>query len=120
LGRIAIVFFVAIGTYLVRADTEAGPFVLAPVYIIALAASVWYVASFVEKRGVSRKQTWVQVFIDFSVVAATVYFSSGPVSVFTFLMVIVILEAGLLLGMSPSFLFAAMASAFMVLQVVLY
>lgn len=122
LGRIAIVFFVAVGTYLVRADAapDRGPFVLAPVYIIALAASVWYVASFVEKRGVSRKQTWVQVFIDYFVVAATVYFSSGPISVFTFLMVIVILEAGLLLGMSPSFLFAAMASVFMLLQVILY
>lgn len=122
LGRIAIVFFVAVGTYLVRADAQMdrGPFVLAPVYIIALAASVWYVASFVERRGVSRKQTWIQVIIDFLVVAATVFFSNGADSIFTFLMVIVILESGLLLGMSPSFLFAAMGSAFMVLQVVLY
>ncbi len=121
LGRIGIVLFAAVGTYMVRvdADLDRGGFPLAPVYIIALAASFWYVASFRERRGVSRRQTWVQVFIDFFVVAATVHFSGGPTSFFTFLVVIVILESGLLLGLTPSFLFAAMASGFMFLQVVL-
>lgn len=65
---------------------------------------------------VSRIMVWTHVLLDFSVIAATISFTGGPTSFFTFLLVVVILEAGLLLGLSQGFLFAVISSLFVATQ----
>lgn len=64
----------------------------------------------------SRIMMWTHVLLDFAVVAATVSFTGGTTSFFTFLLVVVILEAGLLLGLSQGFLFAVLSALFVGIQ----
>jgi two-component system, NtrC family, sensor histidine kinase PilS len=67
-------------------------------------------------KNVAPALTWTQVFLDFSVVAATVSFTGGTSGYFTLLFVIVILETGALMGLSQGFVFAALTAFFFVLQ----
>jgi two-component system sensor histidine kinase PilS (NtrC family) len=60
--------------------------------------------------------TWAQLLVDFGVVAATVSFTGGALSLFTFLFVIVILEAGLLLGQTQGIIIATLSTAFILIQ----
>ena len=57
------------------------------------------------------------MWVDFGVVAATISYTGGHASFFTFLLVIVILEAGVLMGLMQGFVFASMASMYMLYQV---
>ena len=57
-----------------------------------------------------------QVLLDFAVIAATISFTGEGISVFKFMLVTVILEAGLLLGLSQGFVFAILSTVFVSVQ----
>jgi two-component system sensor histidine kinase PilS (NtrC family) len=86
--------------------------VLIATYAVALICSVWYFVTLRRGHRVSAALTWTQVFVDFSVVAMTVNFTGGQASYFTSLLVIVILEAGVLMGLVQGFLFATLSGGF--------
>jgi two-component system sensor histidine kinase PilS (NtrC family) len=91
-------------------------YVLAGLYVAAFAISLLYVFSARQGKRVRPLLTWNQVLVDLGLVAATVAFTGGINSYFDFLFVVVILEAGLLLGLPQGFIFASMATAFVCLQ----
>lgn len=92
--------------------------VLGPFYLLGFGIGVSYLHAMAKNpRTASPLLTWSQVLVDFALVAATVSFTGGPGSIFTFLFVVVILEAGLLLGPVQGFVFASMASVFTLTQV---
>jgi two-component system, NtrC family, sensor histidine kinase PilS len=111
-ARIAVLFIVAIGTNLTAESTQF-LYILAPIYFGAMATSLWYLFSLRRQQALTSLLTWTQMIVDFGVVAATISFTEGESSFFTFLLVIVILEAGVLMGLLQGFLFATMASSFM-------
>ncbi|MBX3176918.1 MAG: PAS domain S-box protein [Candidatus Hydrogenedentes bacterium] len=116
IARIGMVVVVALGAELVTGDKEAFRYLLNGIYIAALASSLWYLVVLRREGSIPAILTWTQVFVDFGVVAATISFTGGHGSAFTFLLVIVILEAGVLMGLLQGFVFATAASAFMVYQ----
>jgi len=93
-------------------------YVLLALYGVGLLISGLYLAVLFRQRRVSPLLTWTQMLVDFGLVAATLGFTGGVYSFFTFLIVIVILEAGLLLGMPQGFVFATLATVFMAIQTV--
>ncbi|MCP4644149.1 MAG: PAS domain S-box protein [bacterium] len=116
--RIAVLVVVASGTYLI--GEEAGSFAsyLLAFYVFGFLSALWYLLSLRWSRSApSSLLTWAQLLVDFGVVAATVSFTGGPDSFFTFLFVVVILEAGLLLGLMQGYVFASLAVGVMLLQV---
>lgn len=114
-ARIGVLLLTAAGAYRLSAYRELNLF-LFTLYAFALATSVLYLISLRRSQAVPNVLTWTQMLVDFSVVSATVAFTGGIQSFFTFLVVIVILEAGLLLGLAQGFLFATLATAFMAIQ----
>lgn len=116
--RILLLVVVAAGAYALRerVDTILVRF-LGLFYLFGVVSCLWYLISLRWTHPSSTPLlTWAQVLVDFGVVAATVGCTGGAQSVFTFLFVIVILEAGLLLGPSQGFIFATLAAGFMVIQ----
>lgn len=111
-ARIAVLLLLAVGGGVVSASAEFGLF-LAVIYAAALVSSLWYLVALRREYSVSARLTWTQMFVDFGVVAVTISVTSGHSSVFTSLLVIVILEAGVLMGLVQGFLFACLSSAFM-------
>lgn len=111
-ARIAILFVVAAGTSLVRGGSGFGA-IHAIIYTLALASSLWYFVALRRDQTISARLTWTQMFVDFGVVAFTISFTGGENSFYTPLLVIVILEAGVLMGIMQGFLFATLATAFM-------
>lgn len=111
-ARIAVLLIVAVGGGVVSVSTEFGLF-LAAIYGAALISSLWYLLALRREYSVSARLTWTQMFVDFGVVAVTISVTSGHGSVFTSLLVVVILEAGVLMGLFQGFLFACLSSAFM-------
>jgi two-component system sensor histidine kinase PilS (NtrC family) len=92
--------------------------VLGPFYLLGFGIGISYMGAMGRNpRAASPLLTWSQVLVDFALVAATVSFTGGPSSIFTFLFVVVILEAGLLLGPAQGFLFASLASVFTLTQI---
>jgi len=89
---------------------------LAIYYTFAAAASAWHLLAFFRGVYLGHRLTWAQVLVDFGSVALTVHFTGGPGSFFTFLFVVVILEAALLLGIRHGFFFALFATLFMLAQ----
>ncbi len=87
-----------------------------PIYIIALILSIWHLCEL--KKGYYQLHflLWAQMFIDFGVVCATIGITEGYASSFTFLLVVVIMEAGFLLGIYQGFTFAIFSILFMGLQ----
>lgn len=114
-ARIAVLLIITVGT-LTRVDLPPLRLLLAVIYAGAFASSIWYL--FVLRRqGVgSALLTWTQMLVDFGVVAVTISFTGGHNSDFTFLLVIVILEAGVLMGQVQGFVFASLATAYMLTQ----
>jgi two-component system, NtrC family, sensor histidine kinase PilS len=90
---------------------------LLPFYVFGVASGAWCLLSQRRPGEAPALRTWAQVLVDFCVIAATISFTGGPSSLFTFLFVLVILEAGLLLGLVQGFVLAAMASLFMITQI---
>jgi len=87
-------------------------YVLTATYVVALVCSICYFAVFRRGGRISAALTWTQVFVDFAVMTMTINFTGGQSSFFTSLLVIVILEAGVLMGLVHGFLFAMISSVF--------
>ncbi len=117
LARIGMLVVVAIGAQLVADEEEAFRHLLTAIYASAFASSMWYLIVLKRDNSVPAILTWTQVLVDFGVVAATISYTGGHTSFFTFLLVIVILEAGVLMGLLQGFVFATMASLYMFYQV---
>ncbi len=111
MARIVVLLLMVGGTWRMVAEREIFV-VLVATYLVALICSVWYFITLRRGRRVSVALTWTQVFVDFGVMAMTVNFTGGQSSFFTSLLVIVILEAGVLMGLVHGFLFATLSSAF--------
>ena len=111
IARIVVLLLMVGGTRRMVADREV-LFVLTATYVVALVCSVWYFVTLRRERRVSAALTWTQVFVDFGVMIMTVNFTGGQSSFFTSLLVIVILEAGVLMGLVQGFLFATLSGAF--------
>lgn len=115
IARLIILFVVATGTQQVQVQI-IGIMVLAAIFFAAIACSIWYLISLQRGKSVASALTWTQVFLDFSVVAATVSFTGGTSGYFTLLFVIVILEAGALMGLFQGFVFALLTALFLLSQ----
>ncbi len=118
IARIGVLSFVAIGAAFMR--IESGAQILLALYVSGFAVGLLYLYALQTSGRVGTVQSWAQVLVDFSIVASTVALTQGPSSVFTFMFVMVILEAGLLLGLSQSIALASITSAFMLQQLVVY
>ncbi len=105
LGRTAAILLIAGGAHaLVRDDLAYN--ILIGIYLAAAVCGLSYLHSLRATSHVTAGLTWTQMLLDFSVVAATVSFTGGQESVFVFLLLVVVLEAGVLLGLAQGFLFA--------------
>ena len=116
IARMGVLALAAVGAYRSTTHTQFD-YVLLGLYVLALFTGLLYLITLKRAKTIPLLLTWTQMLVDFGVVAATVSFSGGVWSFFTFLLVIVILEAGLLLGLAQGFLFATMAVMFMFVQV---
>ncbi len=125
LARIVVLILAAIGAYRFApstvnlhhlGDTAQILYVLIGLYLVALVMGALYIASLKRSKTVPLLLTWTQILVDFSVVAATIGFTGGIRSFFVFLLVIVILEAGLFLGLAQGFVFATLATVFVGVQ----
>lgn len=114
-ARIGVLLVVAGGTGSIAA-TRGLNAVLISLYLGAFASSLWYLYALRKDQTVSAVLTWTQMLVDFGIVAVTISFTKGQASFFTFLLVIVILEAGVLMGLVQGFVFATLASVFMFFQ----
>ncbi len=88
-----------------------------PIYIMAFILSCWHLVEL--WRGWTSRFSfllWAQMFVDFGIVCTTIGLTEGYRSPLTFLLVIVIMEAGFLLGIYQGFLFAIFSIAFMGVQ----
>lgn len=114
-ARIAVLLVIAMGTF-ATVGPPALRILLATIYTGALASSVWYLFILRREGAGSALLTWTQMLVDFGVVAVTISFTGGQNSDFTFLLVIVILEAGVLMGQAQGFVFASLATVYMLTQ----
>jgi len=118
-GRIGVLVIVALGAGFITAQTEFS-YSLSIIYVAAFASMLWYLVALRREHSLSAVLTWTQMLVDFGVVAATISFTMKQEgSLFTFLLVIVILEAGVLMGLVQGFVFASLASGFMFFQFIL-
>ena len=120
--RIGVLAVVSAGTHLLLAQTTVDPLYLRCLdifYGLGFFSCLWYLCSLWWVRPARPLLTWAQLLVDFGVVAATVSFTGGTHSHLAFLFVVVILEAGLLLSPAQGFVFATLATIFMLLQLIL-
>ncbi|HUW59845.1 MAG TPA: ATP-binding protein [Candidatus Bathyarchaeia archaeon] len=117
-ARVVVLGLAGAGIYRLGTYQGVGLLLLA-LFSFAAVTSILCLLSLRRSSHVHPLLTWTQMLVDLSVVAATISFTGGIRSQFAFLMVIVILEAGLLLGLAQGFLFATLASLFMFLQAVM-
>ncbi|HIJ66323.1 MAG TPA: PAS domain S-box protein, partial [Candidatus Hydrogenedentes bacterium] len=116
--RIGILCLVAVGAMLLE-DVRDSPrgYWLVFFCSLGLASGIGYLVA-VKRAGALRPfVARAQALIDLLVVGATISLTGGPVSFFSFLFVVVILEAGLFLGIPSGFVVATFATAFMCAQV---
>ncbi len=109
---VVLCILMAGGRRLIAADLPSGLYVLPAFYAVGFVFSVFQVLRLRRTEDMLASLTKAQVGVDFAVVAATVFYTGGPRSLLTFLFVIVILEAGVLMGMGPSIAFATVAVLF--------
>jgi two-component system, NtrC family, sensor histidine kinase PilS len=118
IARMGVLSFITTGSaFLV---IERGATYLLSLYFFGFVTNYWYLHTLKMKKHVGHSQTLAQVFVDFSVVALTVALTDGPTSFFTFIFVVVVLEAGVLLGLVQGFVIATLASIFMLEQTLLH
>lgn len=115
IARVGALIVVAAGVLLLNPHRGFGP-LIGVIFASAFASSAWYLLTLRQSPSVPPVLTWTQMLVDFGVVAATISFTRGQGSYFTFLLVIVILEAGVLMGLVQGFLFASLATFFMFFQ----
>ena len=118
IARIGVLSFVAIGAAFMR--IENGALILLTLYVCGFAVGLLHLYALQTSERVASVHSWTQVLVDFFIVASTVAFTQGPSSIFTFMFVMVVLEAGLLLGLAQGIALASIASAFMLQQLVVY
>ncbi len=116
IARIGVLGLVACGIYVVGLRRGLPVSALLGFYVFGLVAYGMYLVAVRRAQKVPPLLVAAQVLVDFGVVAATISFTGGPESFFNFLFVIVILEAGLLLGVYHSFLFATLAAVALLAQ----
>lgn len=115
--RVALLLVAASGALIVG-DQKANDLVyLGAFYLFGLINSVYYLIALRRAKPQAPLIMWAQVLVDFGVVAATVSFTGGPESLFTFLFVVVILETGVLLGLVQSLIVASVATLVMLVLV---
>ena len=117
-ARITVLILAAVGVHALGYAAPVTVTYLLGFYAFGLICSLWLLLRIRRVFPVPPLLIWAQVLVDFGVVAATVAFTGGPVSFFTFLFVVVILEAGLYLGVRQGFFFATLATAVMALQAI--
>ena len=117
------IFFLAVvagGALFDSADEIDNTFVFLGVYyLFGFITSIAYFIAVRRDPDVNPLLTWGQVLVDLSVVAATVALTGGHTSFFTFLFVVVVLEATLLIGIADGFIYATLATAFIVMEAVM-
>ena len=114
IARLGVLSFITIGAAFM--DVPAGLVYLLLMYLFGFTTNAWYLHTIHHRPQLGKYQATAQVLVDFSVVAVTVALTDGPTSFFTFMFVVVILEAGLLLGFLQGFLLATLATMFMIGQ----
>lgn len=112
-ARVALLGLVAVGAYS-NLHTEGSGWFLGIIYLAASVTSAWYLIELRHDYGPSATLTWTQIVVDFGVVALTISNTNQQASFFTFLFVVVILEAGVLMGFLQGILFATASTVFMV------
>lgn len=112
IARAGLLGLVTAGAYFSLRDTEFNGF-LAFIYLAASVISAWYLAELRREFYPSALLTWTQMLVDFSVVAVTISCTNQQSSFFTFLFVVVILEAGMLMGFLQGLVFATACTVFM-------
>ena len=117
-ARMGVMSFITIGSAFLTIDNGAEYLLL--LYVFGFATNYWYLRTLRLKHRVGPSQTWAQMFVDFAVVALTVALTDGPTSFFTFIFVVVVLEAGVLLGLRQGFVIATLATVFMLEQTMLH
>lgn len=124
-ARIVVLILAAVGAYHFApssfnphhlGDTAQVVYLLLGLYLMALVTSALYISSLKRSKTVPLLLTWTQILVDFGIVAATISFTGGIRSFFLFLLVVVILEAGLFLGLAQGFVFASLATLFVGVQ----
>jgi len=115
MGRLCVLCLAAIGAYRFGPQVMVNTLLLA-LYGLAVGTNLLYLVTLRRASAVPLLLTWTQMLVDFSVVTATISLTGGVQSFFAFLLVIVILEAGLLLGLPQGFLFATLATVFMAIE----
>lgn len=111
LSRFAVVAFVTTGAAFISGAIDAGWFVL--LYVLWFGPSLFYSRTLYQRKTVGPRATWLQILVDFTLVAVIVSSTHGPTSFFTFIFVIVVLEAGVLLGIRQGFAIATASSLLM-------
>jgi two-component system sensor histidine kinase PilS (NtrC family) len=108
IARITILLVASLGTHR-TARPDLALWLLTGLFLAALTCSVWFLITVRFQRSASPTLVWTQVLLDFSIVAATLSYTGGMTSYFSFLFVVVILEAGMLMGFFHGFVFALLA-----------
>ncbi len=115
-ARIGVLSVLAVGAAFL--ELERGQTTLLACYVIGFVSSLWSLHTVERQDRPGTAQRWIQVGVDFGIVAMTVAYTHGATSLFTFMFVVVVLEAGLLLGLSQGFVIATFAALFMASQIV--
>jgi two-component system sensor histidine kinase PilS (NtrC family) len=111
--RVAVICVIAAGTLSFGEFAASESVYLSGFYFFGLVCSVGYLVVLHQMRYVNSLLTWAQVLVDLGVVAAAVSFTGGLGSLYTFLFVIIVLEAGILLGLMQGFAFATLCTGIM-------
>ncbi len=111
--RVAAICVIAAGTLFFGDFGANEAAYLSAFYLFGLICSAFYLFVAKHLRHVNRLLTFAQVLVDVGVVAAAVSFTGGLGSVYTFLFVLIVLEAGILLGLIEGFVFATLCTGIM-------
>jgi len=111
--RVAAICVIAVGTLYVGEFGANESIYLSGFYFFGLICSVGYLLAVRHDRRVNQLLTWTQVLVDLGVVVAAVSFTGGLGSLYTFLFVLIVLEAGILLGLFQGFVFATLCAGTM-------
>lgn len=113
-GRLIVLLVVAVGA---QNFCSTGTEIIASsgIFLATLGCSSWYLLALYRKQLIIATLTWAQVLLDFCVVAFIISLTGGGLSYFTFLLILVVLESGILLGMFQGFAFAVLSLVFLLL-----
>jgi len=109
--RIVILLLASLGTQRVF-QPDIALWLLTGLFIAAMACGIWFLIVVRFQGKVSPALVWTQVLLDFTIVAATLSYTGGHGSYFSFLFVVIILEAGMLMGFFHGFVFAFLSMTY--------